>query len=207
MNYLELFSNNKEYFDDFIKRYTYKTIDSTNNTINNNSREMNELNNNKKALSFLLNKAYKYEKINKDFVIKLNQIINENIITVNGYREFCVHIVDSNKVLPEPEQIDNCMDKFFKFYNSLFDKNISLLDVALVHLKYEAIHPFLDGNGRLGRFLLIYLLLIKNKCPFIIPFSDRPKYLEIMESRDKVMLAAFLALYQRIEEDIIKTFI
>ncbi|HJD56162.1 MAG TPA: Fic family protein [Rickettsia endosymbiont of Pyrocoelia pectoralis] len=63
-------------------------------------------------------------------------------------------------VPPIPEELMNCLDSFEKF---LYDRMMpSLIHIALCHYQFEVIHPFLDGNGRIGR-LLITILLIEHK--------------------------------------------
>ena len=61
-------------------------------------------------------------------------------------------------VPPPPERLMECLDPFEKF---LHDESIqlpALVKVALVHVQFESIHPFLDGNGRLGRLLITFML-------------------------------------------------
>lgn len=62
-----------------------------------------------------------------------------------------------------PPPIDHLMDCLGKFEKFLHDRSLPpLIHIALCHYQFEAIHPFLDGNGRVGR-LLIMLLLIERK--------------------------------------------
>jgi Fic family protein len=61
-------------------------------------------------------------------------------------------------VPPPPQEVDACMGALERFYHGEEDGIPTLLRAALVHVQFETIHPFLDGNGRLGR-LLIGLLL------------------------------------------------
>jgi len=65
-------------------------------------------------------------------------------------------------VPPPPEYIPECMGKLELFLNDQPEKTPVLVKAALAHLQFETIHPFLDGNGRLGR-LLITLLLCAEK--------------------------------------------
>jgi len=61
-------------------------------------------------------------------------------------------------VPPPPEQLMACLDNFEKF---LHDENIKLpilIKAAIAHVQFETIHPFLDGNGRLGRLLITFIL-------------------------------------------------
>ncbi len=65
-------------------------------------------------------------------------------------------------VPPPPEHILGCMDALELFLHNKPEPSPVLLKAALVHVQFETIHPFLDGNGRLGR-LLITLLLCDQK--------------------------------------------
>jgi Fic family protein len=59
-------------------------------------------------------------------------------------------------VPPPPDALMECLDAFEKY---LYDDRLPLLvRLGLVHVQFETIHPFLDGNGRLGRLLLTLLL-------------------------------------------------
>ena len=58
-------------------------------------------------------------------------------------------------VPPPPQEVDNCMSDLERFLHS---DTPTLLKAALAHLQFETIHPFLDGNGRVGRLLITLLL-------------------------------------------------
>ena len=65
-------------------------------------------------------------------------------------------------VPPPAEQLSDCMGKLELFLHDQPERTPVLLKAALAHVQFESIHPFLDGNGRLGR-LLITLLLCSEK--------------------------------------------
>jgi Fic family protein len=65
-------------------------------------------------------------------------------------------------VPPPAEQVMDCMGRLELFLHGQPEPTPGLLKAALVHVQFETIHPFLDGNGRLGR-LLITLLLCEQK--------------------------------------------
>ena len=61
-------------------------------------------------------------------------------------------------VPPPPEQVVDCMGALEKFLHDDPEPTPPLLKAALAHVQFETIHPFLDGNGRLGRLLITLLL-------------------------------------------------
>jgi Fic family protein len=65
-------------------------------------------------------------------------------------------------VPPPPKDVPECMGKLELFLHDVPDPTPVLLKAALAHVQFETIHPFLDGNGRLGR-LLITLILCEQK--------------------------------------------
>ncbi len=65
-------------------------------------------------------------------------------------------------VPPPAEEVMECMSKLELFIHDQPESTPVLLKAALAHVQFETIHPFLDGNGRLGR-LLITLLLCEQK--------------------------------------------
>jgi len=64
-------------------------------------------------------------------------------------------------VPPPPELLMECLDRFEHFLHDEKDKLPVLVEAGLVHVQFETIHPFLDGNGRLGRLLITLLLCAK----------------------------------------------
>jgi len=65
-------------------------------------------------------------------------------------------------VPPPPDYVQECMGKLELFLHDQPNKTPVLIKAALAHVQFETIHPFLDGNGRLGR-LIITLLLCSEK--------------------------------------------
>ncbi len=64
-------------------------------------------------------------------------------------------------VPPPPERMTECLDRFEHFFHDEQHKLPVLVEAGLIHVQFETIHPFLDGNGRLGRLLITLLLCAK----------------------------------------------
>ncbi|HKX27032.1 MAG TPA: Fic family protein [Blastocatellia bacterium] len=65
---------------------------------------------------------------------------------------------EASFVGPPPDRVAECMNEFEKFLHDLPEKTPVLMKAALAHVQFETIHPFGDGNGRLGRLLITLLL-------------------------------------------------
>jgi len=65
-------------------------------------------------------------------------------------------------VPPPAEEVPECMSKLEHFLHDQPETTPVLLKAALAHVQFETIHPFLDGNGRLGRLLITLLLCEQN---------------------------------------------
>jgi Fic family protein len=61
-------------------------------------------------------------------------------------------------VPPPPNELDVCRGDFEKFLHAQTGSMSVLVKAAILHVQFETIHPFLDGNGRLGRLLITFLL-------------------------------------------------
>jgi Fic family protein len=99
--------------------------------------------------------------------------------TPGVYRRRQVHIgSDRRFVPPPPESVEACIADLEKYINES-DKTDPLVRAFLAHYQFEAIHPFLDGNGRVGRLLLA--VMIHKACSlqapwlYLSPYFDKHK--------------------------------
>ncbi|MBN1175807.1 Fic family protein [Candidatus Woesearchaeota archaeon] len=68
------------------------------------------------------------------------------------------------------------LEEFIKWYKKNKSKFKPLILAAIIHNQFEYMHPFQDGNGRVGRLLLNYILIKNNYPPINIALEDRSEY-------------------------------
>lgn len=121
------------------------------------------------------------------------------------YRRIPVTILGAIHELAQPYLVPVLMEQLINEYNhEMKDKNI-IERVALFHLKFEGVHPFIDGNGRTGRLLLNLELMKEGYPPINIKFKDRRKYYDCfsdyhLKNGDPGMLTDMVKKY--VEEEL-----
>jgi Fic family protein len=96
-------------------------------------------------------------------------------------REHGVQISMSKFMPPSPVELQTLLREFFDWYNQNKNKIVPVELAALVHLKFVSIHPFSDGNGRISRLMMNFVL---HKCGFPmldIPYAKRTGYYNALE--------------------------
>ena len=109
--------------------------------------------------------------LTQEFIKKLHLLLKNGTsdsrrdwFVVGDYKKLSNEVGGMNTTLPEevPEKMKELLDE----YNAKEEK--SLDDVLDFHVKFEKIHPFQDGNGRVGRLIMFKECLKYNIVPFII---------------------------------------
>ena len=96
------------------------------------------------------------------------------------YRKVPVRILGAHHEPVQPYLIEPKMNELlFDFKN---DKRNIAEKLALFHIRFEGIHPFIDGNGRTGRLLVNLELMKAGYPPIDIKFTDRKRYYDAFDS-------------------------
>ncbi|MCX6800396.1 MAG: Fic family protein, partial [Candidatus Falkowbacteria bacterium] len=137
--------------------------------------EQLEAKNHQTALNYLFNYIDKKEKIDEALVLKLHSILMNGVRPDAGvYRNHGVRITGVNlptaNYMSIPKLISKAMARITEK-----TKDIIALS-ASVHSEFEQIHPFGDGNGRVGRLLMNTMLLSANFAPAIIRQQQKQLY-------------------------------
>jgi Fic family protein len=142
-------------------------------------REMYEARNHKKALEFLA--SHKGD-VNEKLIKILHFILMEDIDKKRGkYREVPVFILGSGAKLPDYKKVPVLMYDLVSWYKK--NKHMHSLELAAIFsMKFVTIHPFTDGNGRVSRLLMNYILKKKKHPEINIYVKDRNNYLRAVRS-------------------------
>ncbi|MCY4030729.1 MAG: Fic family protein [Hyphomicrobiales bacterium] len=95
-----------------------------------------------------------------------------------GYRNGPVYIRGSRHVPPSKEAVRDAMPAFFKL---LSEEENAAVRVVLGHFVFVYIHPYMDGNGRIGRFLMNAMLASGGYPWTIVPLEKRNEYMAALE--------------------------
>ena len=191
--------DNQSKYEAFVSLFTYDSTNIEGNTFSlqetaqllfegvtprKSLREINEITNHKEAFDFLL--RYKGD-LNKNFILKLHKLVTKNTLKpelknqVGRYRILQVYIRGTNWLPPKPSEVPKEMSYLLSWYSKNKTKLHPLILATYFHSAFETIHPFIDGNGRVGR-LLINFILHKNKYPMInILNKEKHIYYESLE--------------------------
>lgn len=190
----------ENYYENFITEFTYDTnaIEGSTVTLQETAlilfdkivpegksiREINEVQNHKDAFDYMLDHR---GDIKKTFVLKLHKLLMHNILWKHAgkFRDVQVYVRGANFVPPRPEDVEKEFRKLMLWYRSNKRKYNPVVLAAYFHHVFESIHPFRDGNGRVGRLLLNFILR-KNDLPMInIKYKNRMKYYKALETGNK----------------------
>ena len=134
--------------------------------------------------------------LTKEMIIEMNKILKRNTsdeenprYNVGGFKIVpniigIIDIVDTTS----PENVETEIEQLLSKYNS--KNNITLEDIIDFHYKLERIHPFGEGNGRVGRIIMFKECLKNNIMPFIILDDDKSYYMRGLKEyeNDKIYL-------------------
>ena len=136
-----------------------------------------ETTNHFKLFDYMLDVADKKitEKMIKEFHKILKQVTSDSKkdwFAVGDYKKLANEV--GGLKTSSPKNVEKDMGKLLEWYNSL--KEVTIKEIIEFHVRFEIIHPFQDGNGRVGRLIAFKECLKHNIVPFIILDRDKLFY-------------------------------
>ena len=149
--------------------------------------------------------------LSKEMIINMNKILKRNTTdeenpryNVGGFKIIpnkigLINVIDTSA----PEDVEKDIGNLLLEYKKI--KNVAIEDIIDFHYKFELIHPFGDGNGRVGRMIMFRECLRNNIMPFIVLDNDKPFYMRGLKNykNDKLFLIDTIKHEQDLYEDIV----
>ncbi len=210
----------KDLFDRFTVNFTYESnaIEGNSLTLKDvaiiiyenatikgkNLREIYETRNSREVVDLILQRKFHVKE--KD-LLKMHSILVKDMGISKGYKIFPNYIDGRQVVTTSPEHVPKEMKKLLSWFENKKNKLHPLQLAARLHGLFEGIHPFEDGNGRVGRFLINILLVNLGYPPLIIRRTHRISYFNALEGFDNGRYAKLdRFLYERLKETYEKFF-
>lgn len=112
----------------------------------------------------------KFHFILKSGTLKDDEVGIINIGEYKSLKNFVGNITTSS-----PKNVSTDMKKLLDWYNKIDNKTVE--DIIEFHVRFESIHPFQDGNGRVGRMIIFRECLVNDIMPFYIEERNKPFYI------------------------------
>ncbi len=135
----------------------------------------------------------KKEKISEELILKWHKnIFGETKPDIAGkYRDYFVRV--GNYIAPDWQDIHSLMKEFFNSFKELKINPVELS--ARMHYRFERIHPFGDGNGRIGRLIINKILWDEDYPMIIIEYKKRKFYYKAFHKDEDAFVKYFMRRY------------
>ena len=147
-------------------------------------REIFEAKNLARVVSYIEKKA-KAQELTLEMILSLHKMLISNIRddVAGRFRKDNEYVRVGSHIAPAPKEVKERLEKMLSEYNASSHENI-IKRIARLHLAFEYTHPFVDGNGRIGRVINNYLLIREGYVPVNIKFLDRSMYYDAFKEFD-----------------------
>ncbi len=147
-------------------------------------REIFEAKNLARVVSYI-DKRSREQELTLDVILSLHKMLISNIRDdiAGRFRKDKEYVRVGSHIAPAPQEVITRLEKMLAEYNASSHESV-IKRIARLHLDFEYTHPFIDGNGRIGRVLNNYLLIREGFVPINIKFIDRKKYYDAFTEFD-----------------------
>lgn len=151
-----------------------------------------QIENQKNTFDYLKDKIIQKEPLSKEFILTIHKKLTRRTYDETRYHlknerpgSFKKHdyVTGVHEVGSTPDQVEKDISDLIDEINA-YEGNDRFTVGVYFHAVFENIHPFADGNGRLGRTLMNYLFMIHGIAPIIIYDEDKRTYYNVLEQFD-----------------------
>lgn len=157
------------------------------------------------AFYYILDLAKKDTPLTESVIKNIHSLVLMRDAENKGrYRSVPVRIMGAAHTPPQPYLVPVAMEQLIENYATWQKEQHILEAIARMHLEFETIHPFIDGNGRTGRLLLELELVKHGLLPIDIKFRDRSAYYDCFDAYresngNPEAMTRLIATYEQLE--------
>ena len=147
-------------------------------------REMFEAKNLARVVEYI-DKRAKEQELSTEVILLLHKMLITNIRddVAGRFRNDDEFVRVGSHIAPNPKEVAGRVETMLVEYQAMNHESI-INRIAKLHLAFEYVHPFVDGNGRIGRVINNYQLIREGFVPINIKFIDRAKYYQAFKEFD-----------------------
>ncbi len=164
-------------------------------------REIHEIENYLNVLDYV--RTYN-KNLDLNFILTLHKLIQKNIDddAAGTLRRSQIYIRGSKWTPPPAFEVEDRLRDLLKWYTKNTKKFHPFELAGVIHHRFLQIHPFADGNGRVAREILNFVLWKNGYPPIIIPVEERQDYMESLEKADEGDIRPLLEfLFKQLAKD------
>ncbi|MDN6639752.1 MAG: Fic family protein [Tetragenococcus sp.] len=197
----------QEYIEDVLVRFAYHSTGIEGNTLSLNDtrmilqygglpseqghslREVYEVENHRQTFDYIFQEAQEKQPFSPFLVRNIHRLLTDHILVDSGqYKSVQNYILGTDSQTTEPFVVPAKMQEWCDNLNQPFQQaqnfNDKLTALMASHIEFERMHPFSDGNGRTGRMLINYGLILEQTPLLVIERNYREQYIQFEENQD-----------------------
>lgn len=148
-------------------------------------REYLEATNHAEAYEFVAALIESRELITLETILSLHRVVMDKILQEKGtFRTVPVYIRGAMMNPPPAREVETYMHQWLEWVNGEGLDYEPIIRASIAHHGFEAVHPFLDGNGRVGRLLLNLMLMREGYPPALLLRDWRARYIQALSTAD-----------------------
>ena len=216
-----------DYFDDLLVRMAHHSTAIEGNTLTQgetksilidgyipramNLRELNEVMNYKSFMQEIRSKIDNLPPLSLELIKEIHQLICQNAIegVAGAFKTIPNMIIGASFTPTQPYMVITELHEWILNLEAQLkgqDKNGIVEAICRQHIAFERIHPFSDGNGRVGRALMVYTCLQTNIAPIVVTKENKGEYINYLNNEDVEGLTQYALKLVADEEERIQLF-
>lgn len=210
---IDLLSLSQDYYDDLMVRMAHHSTAIEGNTLTQGEtksvlidgyvpraidlRELNEVLNYKNFTKHMIADLQDKRPVSTEFIKEIHGLLcHEAIESVSGRFKTQPNMVIGADFIPSPPyrvpmDMENWVQNLQAQLEHAATEKAIVEAVCRQHFAFERIHPFADGNGRVGRALVVYSCLQNGIVPIVFPVSQKKRYINYLNNMDLAGLVDF----------------